>query len=425
MSESSTPTATGVSPRRIYLVSTAGFPNYGDELITAHWLRQLAERAPDADVWVDCPSPGLASVLLDGLHPRARFVDTLYRLCWEAPSESPWEVAAFVQQAVDEPGRAPRWAEGVELLRGADVVHLVGGGYLHGEWPRHVGLVAGAVAAIRHSGGRAVATGLGLAPVAEEVAALLCGLADRFEVVDLRDEASGAVLRGGGVGHARVSCDDAWLGLGPGTSAVPTNSAPDLPGFMLSAQSDMLTVDRSRLAGLILETLRAWRVAPENLGVVEGIPGVDREIYALLEHHIPGARFFPFAHIWRDGLPVAAGQTWLSTRFHPHLMAAAAGASGVAIPVSPDYYLTKHQSLIAQGSRWSVAKELTVPDLPTAGGFPAEVVRRQHTEKAELATAVYGPVIRPASVVDRRAPGPANDAATARSRLWDRRRRNG
>jgi polysaccharide pyruvyl transferase WcaK-like protein len=425
MSELSTAAAAGESPRRIYLVATAGFPNYGDELITAHWLRQLAERAPDADVWVDCPSPGLAAVLLDGLHPRARFVDTLFRLCWEAPSESPWEVAAFAQQAVDDPGRAPRWAEGVELLRGADVVHLLGGGYLHGEWPRHVGLVAGAVAAIRHSGGRAVATGLGLAPVAEGVAPLLCGLADRFEVVDLRDEASGAVLRAGGVGHARVSCDDAWLGLGPGTSGVPTNSSPDLPEFMLCAQSDMLTVDRSRLAGLILETLRAWRVAPENLGVVEGIPGVDREIYALIEHHIPGARFFPFAHIWRDGLPVAPGQTWLSTRFHPHLMAAAAGASGVAIPVSPDYYLTKHESLIAQGSRWGVAKELTVPDLPTAGGFPAEVVRRQHTAKAELADAVYGPASRGSGATARRGPAPANDAATARNRLWDRRRRDG
>ncbi|MDT7673145.1 MAG: hypothetical protein QOD82_1047, partial [Pseudonocardiales bacterium] len=115
----------------------------------------------------------------------------------------------------------------------------------------------------------------------------------------------------------------------------------------------------------------------------------------------------------------------LSTRFHPHLMAAAAGASGVAIPVSADYYLTKHQSLIAQGSRWGVAKELTVPDLPTAGGFPAEVVRRQHTAKVELADAVYGPVSRGSGAAARRGPAPADDAGTTRNRVWDRRRRNG
>jgi hypothetical protein len=106
-------------------------------------------------------------------------------------------------------------------------------------------------------------------------------------------------------------------------------------------------------------------------------------------------------------------------------MAAAAGASGVAIPVSPDYYLTKHQSLIAQGSRWGVAKELTVPDLPTAGGFPAEVVRRQHTAKVELADAVYGPVSRGSGAAARRGPAPADDAATTRNRVWDRRRRSG
>ena len=35
----------GAAPReRIHLVSWAGFPNYGDELIAARWLRFLAVR---------------------------------------------------------------------------------------------------------------------------------------------------------------------------------------------------------------------------------------------------------------------------------------------------------------------------------------------------------------------------------------------
>ncbi|MGH3910802.1 MAG: polysaccharide pyruvyl transferase family protein, partial [Pseudonocardiaceae bacterium] len=67
-----------------YLVGATGFPNYGDELIARGWLRYLVEVAPDADVWLDCHSPGPARILLDGVHPRARFVDTLWRLCWEA-----------------------------------------------------------------------------------------------------------------------------------------------------------------------------------------------------------------------------------------------------------------------------------------------------------------------------------------------------
>lgn len=411
---SSDATAARHGPRRIHLVTSAGFPNYGDELIAALWLRQLAQRVPDAEVWVDSANPGPASVLLDGLHPRARFVDTLYRLCWAAPTEQPWEVAAWVDQTVGDVGRAPRWALATELLRTADLVHVIGGGYLHGEWPRHVGLLSGALAAARMSGARTVLTGQGLAPAEPDLAALLTALVGRFDLVDLRDEASEQLLRDGGVGHAELTCDDAFLGLG----GPPVPPAGELPEFMLCAQSDMLSVDRAGLARLILETLRAWRVAPENLGVVEGIPGTDREIWALLEYQLPGARFYPFSEIWRAGLPVAPGQTWLSTRFHPHLMAAAAGASGVAVPVSQGYYLTKHRSLINQGSRWTVAEDLAVPELPTGGGFPAETVRRHHAEKLRIALDVYGP---PVSGRAKRAESAVVGAGLAR--LWERPRR--
>jgi hypothetical protein len=63
---------------------------------------------------------------------------------------------------------------------------------------------------------------------------------------------------------------------------------------------------------------------------------VDREVYALTENELPGARFYPFAEVWDKGLPLSGKQTWISTRFHFHMVAAAAGAGGVAIPISPD-----------------------------------------------------------------------------------------
>lgn len=82
------------APPLYYLVGPAGHPNYGDEIITAGWLKYLAETAPDATVWVDAHSPGPAQVLLGDLHPRVRFTDTLWRLCWAAPSDDPWQVAS-------------------------------------------------------------------------------------------------------------------------------------------------------------------------------------------------------------------------------------------------------------------------------------------------------------------------------------------
>lgn len=404
------------SARVVYLVGVAGYPNLGDELITASWLRELAVRAPHARVWVDCPNPGTAAVLLDGLHPNARFVDTLWRLCQVAPSDEPWELVAWVRHAVNDPGLAPRWAAGIELLRTVDVIHLIGGGYIHTSWPRHHGLLAAAATITRRFGARAVLTGQGLTPLSATSTALVAALTDGFEVLDVRDEPSGESLRAAGASEVSVTVDDAFLTLGqPGADAAspPANLSPGprtatgagaghrpdagaVPEYMLCAQSDMLALDRAELASLVLATLAAWKVTPDNLGIVEGVPRVDREIYALLEHDLPGARFYPFAEIWRNGLPSAPGQTWISTRYHPHLLAAASGASGVAIPISPDYYHTKHASLISQGSRWTLASDLTTPPpRPTTGGFTPHTTRTHHHTKLALAQRIYGPPTPP------------------------------
>ncbi|QWF80176.1 polysaccharide pyruvyl transferase family protein [Amycolatopsis sp. CA-230715] len=369
-----------VTPPRYYLVAPTGLPNYGDELIAAMWLRHLAEVAPDADVWVDTHSPGPAAVLLDGLHPRVRFTDTLWRLCWEAPSEEPWEVASWVQAAVHNPGMAPRWHHGIELLATADVVHLVGGGYANAVWPRHIGLLAGAVAAVKRSGGRAAMTGQGLLPVRDETTALLCALADRFDLVDVRDDPSAELL------SVSTGVDDAFLAVRPELYA----PADDAPEVMLCLQSDLVEGGAAKLAAMALSTLRSWKVAPERIGVVEGVPRVDRDVYALFEQEIPGARFYPFAEIWDGGLPVSPGQTWLSTRFHLHLAAAAGGAPGVAISVRPDYYAVKHRSLAALGSGWTVHEDLaTVPDRPTGSGFDRSAVEDYAAAKRAIANRIY------------------------------------
>ena len=135
--------ATGTRPC-LYLVATTGHPNYGDELVCSRWLRHLARTAPDADVWVDCHSPGLSQLLLGDLHPRVRFVDTLWRMCWAAPDD-PAAAAEFVAGAVRRAGTVAAMDAGRPLLLRADVLHVVGGGYLNTVWPRHYGLLAGIV----------------------------------------------------------------------------------------------------------------------------------------------------------------------------------------------------------------------------------------------------------------------------------------
>lgn len=365
----------------IYLVGTSGNPNYGDELITATWLKYLARVAPNSEVWVDCPNPGPSAVLLAHLHPRARFTDTFWRLSWEAPADGPWEVASFVQHAINNPGLAPRWVAGIELAARADVVHVIGGGFVNGIWPRHIGLLAAAVAAVRRSSGRAVMTGQGLWPVAEEAQPLLRNLVAQFTTADVRDDSSASLIGAG----ASMTGDDMFFGIDQSLYR-----PDDLREIMICVQSDMLDVSVPALAGFLLDTLRTWGVRPEQVGIIEGIPRVDREVFALVEHDLPGARFYPFSEIMDAGLPAAAGQRWLSTRFHMHLMAAAVGAHGVAVSINSNYYTNKHRSLIERGSGWSLSEGLQIPAVPTGGGFSADALRETQEQKVKLASSIYG-----------------------------------
>lgn len=367
-----------------YLVGTSGHPNLGDELIAATWLRHLARVAPDGEVWLDCPNPGPAQVLLGDLHPNVRFTDTLWRLCWESPSKEPWQVNEFVQRVIHDPGVAPRWVHGIELASRADVVHIIGGGYVNDIWPSHIGLLSGAVAAVRRSGGRAVATGLGLWPVTPNAAAVLRHLATQFDVLDVRDAPSVRVVEDAVT--PSVTGDDMFFGLG--SHLYRTDD--DRRQVMVCIQSDLVEVGVPALADFLADTLRSWRVTGAELGVVECLPGSDRTVFSWVERAVPEARFYPFSEVWDLGMPAAPGQTWISTRFHPHLIAAAVGASGIGLSVSPAYYATKHRSLVDRGSGWTIVDDLTkTPERPTGAGFDQSRLAELRAAKAELAATIY------------------------------------
>lgn len=69
--------------KAFYLICEPGFPNYGDELIAAEWLKYLAAAHPDVPVIMDCLRPGPASAILRGYHPHLTVVDTVARLTFE------------------------------------------------------------------------------------------------------------------------------------------------------------------------------------------------------------------------------------------------------------------------------------------------------------------------------------------------------
>jgi hypothetical protein len=324
------------APPPVYLVSTAGHPNYGDELITRAWLDHLAVRHPEREVWLDCPHPGRAVHLFHDTHPRVRFTDTLWELAMASPSHDPREDEARVVRLLTDLG-SPKYDQGMLALRSMASVHLLGGGYLNEMWQDNLGLVTALRTLRREFGIPVHMTGQGLAPLGEYGPWLREQVA-AFDVIEVRD-AESAAITGGDVG-----LDDAFLALAGSRAVFDRSSSPDR---MALVQGDL----RSWADDDVLRSLRGFLdgVPLQQVGFIEAVPPDDIHFARLAA---PSAKFYPFGHIWADGLPARAGQNWLTTRFHVHLMAAAAGAAGTVISGRPGYYDVKHRSLLALGTGW-------------------------------------------------------------------------
>jgi hypothetical protein len=397
-------------PQLFYLVSTAGIPNLGDEFIAATWLRYLAENHPEADVVLDCIAPERVAEPVLALHPRLRTVSVLWQICFRH-----WSAGVGTREIahalVNDPSQAADLRPGIELLRQADVVHVTGGGFLNGIWPPFVGLLSGVAAAVRRSGGIAAMTGVGLFPSISGAEDLVGELTAEFDVLDVRDEPSVPLLGRRGT----CTCDDAFL-----SPRAWLDSAEDAPEFMVSLHSTSSPArlfpptgtaarepsERERLArvarseqGLTLlmayvaKTVREW--GADEIGFVESCPTADRAVWERIDQVAPKVRRYALGDILRDGFPGRPGQAWLSTRFHPHLYAAAVGASGVALSLMKGYYDTKHGSLAEAGSGWSLATyrpfddRQEIPGRPDGGGFPPDRLTALSEAKLTVAKAIY------------------------------------
>lgn len=374
--------------RRTYLIGVAGHPNFGDEAITRGWLRWLAKHRPHDEVWLDVPNPGGAAALHHREHPYLVTVDTVHRLGWESPVQEVPDVAAHTGAVLQEPGRSARWIAGIEAFTSADTVHVIGGGYVHARHPHTASIPAALSWAVEHGAARTAITGAGLTPSSPELDELYRDLAPRLDVATVRDPGSAAILSG-----AVLSPDDVWLGgidqhlrTRRGLSRVAGRRDERI---MVLAQGD--GHDRhDELTATVVALLEAWDVRPGGYAVVEANPPVDGQIRAALEQRFGPHDFHPFVDVAANGLPAEPGQRWISTRYHPHLLAAAAGARGVAISVSDGYYDVKHRAVTEAGSAWPV---IGIGDAPVepggAGDLPGR--QRQLTDRlAEIAHQVHG-----------------------------------
>ncbi len=373
-------------PGLIYLIGPSGNPNFGDEFIAASWLRHLAIVRPDAEVWLDCPNPGLAQVLFNGLHPNLRVTNTLWRLVQENAERPAEEAAEFITSQITGFG-SPHYDLGLLKLRDAESFHLLGGGYINDNWAYHAGLIHALRAVRSLTGARLFATGQGLMPVISQ-GMPAPDLFQDFDHVSARDDA-GAEAYG-----VRRGLDDAFLGV---TEEMSRNRFSD--GLYVCIQSD--TIDAERFDTAVDFARKAVEEAREQgrkVYYVEAIPGGDYAAYQRLADLIPEENFLSFMHVWMHGLPLSPHQTWVTSRFHLHLLGAAAGGRGIAVGMKKGYYDVAHRSAAALGSGWALALEEETPSMPRERGQLANNLSVLVADKRAEAELLY-PAAAPAGSV--------------------------
>jgi hypothetical protein len=248
-------------------------------------------------------------------------------------------------------------------------------------WPRHLLLLAAGSELASSFGVRAAMTGAGLAP-AVATPDLVGRLARAYAIADMRDAVSGEIAADDRV---TVTGDDALLGY-----SGDLYDGRDSRSVMVCAQSDHVDAGVEAVAQTVVGTLEKWGVDGSQVGYVETMPGEDRRVFELIEPTLSDIRFYPFVEVWRDGLPARRGQRWITTRYHAHLLAAAAQAWGVAVPVKPGYNDVEHESLVAAGSQWAIVEPGEVAaEVHGESGMRASRVEEMAAAKQAVAEAVY------------------------------------
>ncbi len=328
-----------------YLVSIGGFPNYGDEVITARWLHYLALSAPEAEVWLDTRYPGNASALFAGIHPRLRTTDAVFRAIDQAREEgdrSPEEIARDFG--------SPLYDLQLVALHRARSIHLLGGGFVNAVWPENLAIPRIMRAVAERTGAKLIATGQGLLPDAGE-------RFEGFDHVSVRDQASADLL---GIDKG---VDDAFLCR---ASEIPADAANRETEIVLCIQNDAHDDGIfERLVRYARSCVETWGVPRARVRYVEAIPGGDYAGYRELQDLVAEDGFVPFTRMWTDGFEMGPHQVWITTRFHHHLLAADHGARGIALNGKAGYYDIKHGSITDLGSQWIVTDgtDTSVPSL--------------------------------------------------------------
>jgi len=374
----------------INLLGGAGNSNFGDELIVRAWLDYLQARNPHDAIVVDWAGHDhtirsmnhiLSEYTKTGNVSFENTLDSLGRL-----TKKPEFWTSF-QRGLNffERGGFSNYSQYKHIHKrfsNVKIMHMHGGGFLNAIWPVHAFKLGLMVAAKRKFDCKIVATGIGLIPFPDVPQNLLRDFRDaiaEFDCFETRDVESFDLLRRycGTIANIFCGLDDTFLlpqTLRRGESALHVSHFGDPSHHHTQRLLEQLKDHHFSM-------IYFWACTPE-----------DTNFFQFVRDVFPNATQLSLRDLVLQPLPVSIGDFMVTSRFHPHLLAARLGAIGVYTTNTSNYYKPKHESIIRLGSPFIFAKD-SLPILPQHDRLflPMPLLDNMRiAQKIKIADYIYG-----------------------------------
>lgn len=371
--------------KKFYLISAAGMPNYGDDMLTRGWINFLRIKYPKCIIYLDALDPIVAMSLYDNVN----CVNYLWQLAQALGHDG--DIAS---KFTDEYLIPKRERLMTEVFNEVESIHLVGGGYINELWDANLRLIElVSYFASKHEV-PAYATGLGLQPLSSENAEKQIQFIDKFTIFDVRDPASYEVLNQFLPNKISFIGDDYFCFPVSDVVKLVESTMPILRLCIHNELRDENNDDELFLVE-ICRVIEGFIEKYPSSPIVfyEFRPGSDGVFYMNIKNRFPQVEMVFFEEIWKNGLFFSVKDYFVSTRFHFQLIVSSLGLSGLSYYWS-DYYKNKFESL-CDVSNWT-AYQLNNDRVLDIDDFLSEPVilsrtdfRRVQLEKTQLANLIY------------------------------------
>lgn len=367
----------------IYLIGGSGAPNFGDDLILSLWIRFYRDSGYAGPILVDCKALP-ASLKLHGHHEKVYFSPFIKNLA-RGRGASFEDYFRSGREFIRNPGPPPMTTRDCigsaidDRLRFGDVslIHLYGGGYISGVWENSATLVGAASELRRIYRVPCVATGLGVTPfgkLSELEKKLWVEAIEDFDLFEVRDfESFNDISSWAGFRKNVVhGLDDNFLyPIDALTEEAQETEEAQLHFSGFSQSFDAFSDDD------LMKKLEPY-VEKASKVLFWTCNRKDLDFRNRLRKLIPSLVDVGNQRMINEKLPLTRSDFMITSRFHPHMMAARMGIGGCYIAHS-NFYENKHKSVLDLGSSFKSFDASDAADWNSSRGYlglrDAELVR--------------------------------------------------